>query len=134
MLALVWTSLRIKHPYLTFGIDHKTSLPPFFSSRKSWHCIVGRPLCNSELTFFWSRMRIKVTFMCWVDLSFNSSIILDLFLFWKCKLQNFRDCSYFRFKIKFKDYPSFNSSQLGTWTNKCHPIHGTLFKLQNSNK
>ena len=84
---------------------------------------------------------------CRVDLSFNSTVILDFFLFWNCKLQNHqknlglncrqstylalkgyyihtRNCSQFWSKFKTRKSQgsplSCNSSQLKTWAHKCH--------------
>ena len=82
-----------------------------------------------------------------VDLSFNSTKILDFFMFWNCKLQNrpknlglnchwftylalkgycihTRDCSQFwsNFKTRKRQGLSLscNTIQLSTWAHKCH--------------
>ena len=66
-------------------IEGKIRVTPFFKGKKT----------------VWSHIYVP---NFWVDLSFNSRVILDFFLFWNCKLQNCRkyfalkntrDCSWF---------------------------------------
>jgi hypothetical protein len=49
---------------------------------------------------------------CWLDLSYNSSVILDFSLFWNCKLQVW--CK-FKTRKKINDYPWLISHINVTW-------------------
>ena len=60
---------------------------------------------------------------CWVDLSYNSRIVLDFFLFWiwiEIKNKLLYENSYI-FSRKRITQLRGNSTQLNTWANNCHP-------------
>ena len=57
---------------------------------------------------------------CWVDLIFNTRVILDLFLFWNCKLQNCPENLESNHHLSSRKKLSYNSSQHSIWAHKFH--------------
>ena len=83
---MILTTLFERFPLLVFlDMLNVAWCPPVMNANKG-------QLRNTKIPFPSNRFKSVFSDIyvpkCWVDLSFNSSVILEFFLFWNCKFHN----------------------------------------------